>query len=249
MSGIMEGLLKRTLNRLDWCWSRFGERAAIGTSLQGSGLVILDLAYGQGMKFPIFTVDTGLLFPETLALKEKVEERLGVEIESLCPEASVEEQAEREGERLWERDPDRCCHLRKVRPLEQKLDELDVWITGLRRDQSEGRKQTGLVDVYERQRGERHQMLVKVSPLVDWTKGEVERYLAERDWPVNELFSRGYQSIGCWPCTKPAVDLGDRAGRWEGKEKTECGIHTFMGKESFYMFESQERERWQTEKK
>lgn len=245
----MKALVERTVSRLEWCWIRFGERAAIGTSLQGSGLVILDLAYGQGMRFPIFTVDTGLLFPETMVLKARVEERLGVKIESLRPELSVEEQAVQEGDRLWERDPDRCCHLRKVLPLERKLDELDVWITGLRRDQSVGRRQTGLVDVFERQSAGRHQMLVKVSPLVDWTKGEVERYLAERDWPVNELLSQGYESIGCWPCTKPTGGGGDRAGRWEGKEKTECGIHTFMGKESFYVLESQERERWQKEKK
>ncbi len=245
----MKTLIEKTASRLEWCWSRFGERAAVGTSLQGSGLVILDLAYERGMRFPVFTVDTGLLFPETLALKAKVEKRLGIEIESLRPECSVEEQAVQEGDRLWERDPDRCCHLRKVLPLERKLDELDVWITGLRRDQSDGRKQTGLVDVFERQAAAGHQMLVKVSPLADWTKGEVDRYLAERDWPVNELLERGYRSIGCMPCTKAATGGDERAGRWEGKEKTECGIHTFLGKQSFYMFEGEEQKRWKKEEK
>lgn len=245
----MKTLIEKTASRLEWCWSRFGERAAVGTSLQGSGLVILDLAYERGMRFPVFTVDTGLLFPETLALKAKVEKRLGIQIESLRPECGIEEQAVQEGDRLWERDPDRCCHLRKVLPLERKLDELDVWITGLRRDQSDGRKQTGLVDVFERQASGRHQMLVKVSPLADWTKGEVDRYLAERDWPVNELLERGYRSIGCMPCTKAATGGDERAGRWEGKEKTECGIHTFLGKQSFYMFEGEEQKRWKKEEK
>lgn len=244
----MQALIEKTVSRLQWCWTRFREKAAIGTSLQGSGLVILDLAYTNGFRFPVFTVDTGLLFPETLALKSRVEERLGISIESLHPEWSVEEQAIREGERLWERDPDRCCHLRKVLPLEHKLDTLDVWITGLRRDQSPGRKQTGLVDVFERQAAGRLQMLIKISPLADWTKGEVDRYLAERDWPVNKLLAKGYKSIGCWPCTKPPVGEDERSGRWQGKEKTECGIHTFLGKESFYMFENQEKERWQGEK-
>src|SRR5437762_1901646 len=124
---------------LQWAWDRFGNRAAIGTSFQGAGLVMIHLAKKSGINFPIFTLDTGLLFPETLALQKRLEDFFGSPIESLPPDLTVEQQAKAHGPELWKRDPDLCCTMRKVLPLRGKLSELDCWITGLRREQSDSR--------------------------------------------------------------------------------------------------------------
>ena len=129
---------------LAWAWNRFGARAAIGTSFQGSGLVMMHLAKEAGFEFPIFTLDTGLLFPETLELHKRLEDFFGWKIESVVPDLSLEQQAESNGPELWKRDPDLCCTIRKVLPLQSKLHDLDCWITGLRRNQSESRASIGL---------------------------------------------------------------------------------------------------------
>jgi len=214
---------------LSWCWEMFGDRAAIGTSFQGSGLVIVDHARKAGLDFPIFTIDTGLLFPETHALKKRLEDWWHVEIESITPEQTVEQQAETMGSELWKSRPDTCCQMRKVLPLQSKLATLDVWITGVRRGQSEHRQKTGILELYEFDKLRSHYLL-KFNPMVNWSREKVWQYLHAESIPYNELHDRGYRSIGCWPCTRPVNEGQDeRAGRWEGFEKTECGIHTFLG--------------------
>ncbi len=214
---------------LGWCWETYGTRAAIGTSFQGAGLVVTDTAYRHGFNFPSFTLDTGLLFPETLALKSKIEQRLGIEIESLVPEQTVEEQAAEHGPELWNSNPDLCCALRKVLPLQKKLAELDVWITGLRRQQSEARETIQVVELYHFD-VLRDRYILKLNPLANWSRDKVQAYLDEHDLPRNELASRGYRSIGCMPCTRPVSEgQNERAGRWTGFNKSECGIHTFLG--------------------
>jgi phosphoadenosine phosphosulfate reductase len=216
---------------LEWCWSRFGEKAAIGTSFQGAGLVVMHKAYTNGFRFPVFTLDTGLLFPETLELKKQVEEFLGLTIEPIVPEQTVEEQAADPGlgPELWNRKPDLCCSLRKVMPLQKKLSELDVWITGLRRQQSEGRQKTQIAELYKFD-VLRDRNILKLNPMANWSRDQVQAYLAEHKIPTNPLAKRGFRSIGCMPCTRP-VGEGDneRAGRWTGFDKSECGIHTFLG--------------------
>lgn len=214
---------------LRWAWETFGRRAAIGTSFQGAGLVVLSTAHEHGFGFPAFTIDTGLLFPETLALKAQIEKRFGILIESLHPEQTVEEQAAELGPELWKSKPDLCCSLRKVIPLQKKLAELDVWITGVRREQSATRESVRVVELYHFD-VLRDRYIIKLNPLAAWTRGQVQEFIAARSLPVNELASRGYRSIGCQPCTRP-VGEGDaeRAGRWTGFDKAECGIHTFLG--------------------
>lgn len=214
---------------LGWCWETYGTRAAIGTSFQGAGLVVTDTAYRHGFAFPSFTLDTGLLFPETLALKSKIEQRFGMEIESLVPEQTVDEQATEHGPELWNTNPDLCCALRKVLPLQKKLSELDVWITGLRREQSETRETIQIVELYHFDvLRDRH--ILKLNPLANWSRDQIHAYLDEHDLPRNELASRGYRSIGCMPCTRPVGEgENERAGRWTGFNKSECGIHTFLG--------------------
>ncbi len=214
---------------LSWIWENFGEKAAIGTSFQGSGLVIIDHAMKGGCKFPIFTIDTGLLFPETLALKQELEEFWGISIASVDPEQTVQEQADTMGPELWKVRPDSCCQMRKVLPLQSKLSTLDVWITGLRRGQSEHRKNTRILEMYEFDKM-RSSYIFKLNPMVAWSRDSVWEYLKTHNIPYNSLHDQGYRSIGCRPCTKPVTDNKDeRAGRWEGFEKTECGIHTFLG--------------------
>jgi phosphoadenosine phosphosulfate reductase len=214
---------------LRWAWENYGERAAIGTSFQGAGLVVIHTACAAGFRFPVFTIDTGLLFPETLELKAKIEARFGIAIESLVPEQSVEEQAAEHGPELWNRYPDLCCTMRKVIPLQKKLSALDVWITGLRRQQSEDRQKTRIVELYKFDvLHDRH--ILKLNPMANWTRDAVRAFLAGHGIPVNALASRGYRSIGCMPCTRPIGDgESERAGRWTGFDKAECGIHTFLG--------------------
>lgn len=214
---------------LRWAWETFGERAAIGTSFQGAGLVAMHTAYREGLRFPVFTIDTGLLFPETLELKANIEALLGIQIESLVPEQTVEEQAVELGPELWKSKPDLCCSLRKVIPLQKKLSELDVWITGLRREQSATRETTKIVELYHFD-VLRDRYIVKLNPMANWSRAAVQAYIAEHGLPTNALSARGYRSIGCQPCTRP-VGEGDseRAGRWTGFDKSECGIHTFLG--------------------
>lgn len=214
---------------LGWCWEKFGTRAAIGTSFQGAGIVVMHTAFSHNYRFPVFTLDTGLLFPETLELKSRVEQRFGIKVESLTPDQSVEEQANDLGPELWNSNPDLCCSLRKVVPLQKKLAQLDVWITGVRRQQSETRETTRILELYHFD-VLRDRYILKLNPMARWTREEVHAYLAQHQLPTNSLLQKGYRSIGCWPCTKP-VDQGasERAGRWTGFNKSECGIHTFLG--------------------
>jgi phosphoadenosine phosphosulfate reductase len=211
---------------LAWALEKFSYRAAIGTSFQGAGLVMIHLAKQHGLKFPIFSIDTGLLFPETIELKERLENFFCQYIEMLQPDYTVEQQAEYHGPELWNHDPDLCCAMRKVVPLQTKLNELDCWITGLRRQQSDTRTGTPIVDVYVF--GENRD-IVKLSPMANWTRDAVWDYIKQHNIPYNPLHDRGYRSIGCWPCTR-ATGSGEseRAGRWTGFGKIECGIHTFM---------------------
>lgn len=212
-------------DRLRWAWTHFGAKAAIGTSFQPAGLVTLHLAGTHGFALPAFTLDTGLLFPETLALKQQLEARLGRTIESIFPLFTVEQQAAEFGAELWKFDPNFCCQLRKVLPLHERLMHASCWITGLRRDQSSTRAVTPIAEVFRVPNTDHR--LWKLNVLADWSRDQVWDYLRQHKLPYNVLHDRGYRSIGCWPCTKVAASGDDeRAGRWAGFEKTECGIHT-----------------------
>ncbi|HWL52564.1 MAG TPA: phosphoadenylyl-sulfate reductase [Chthoniobacteraceae bacterium] len=214
---------------LGWVWERFGERAAIGTSFQGAGLVMLHHAVRAGLPIPVFTIDTGFLFAETVELKKRLEDFFGIRIESVRPEQTPAQQAAEHGDRLWETAPNLCCTLRKVLPLQHKLESLSVWITGVRRQQADTRKQTAILELYEFD-ALRERNILKLNPMVAWSRDAVWAYLHEHKIPYNPLHDRGYRSIGCEPCTRPTGESqNERAGRWAGQNKTECGIHTFLG--------------------
>lgn len=224
-----EALSRASLTEvLQWVFDNFGAEAAIGTSFQGAGLVMIDHAVKAGIPLPVFTLDTGLLFEETLELKTRLESFFGISIESLVPAISLEQQAAELGAELWKSRPDTCCQIRKVEPLKERLKTLSVWITGVRQEQSATRKGTGILERYlfdpllER-------FILKLNPMNAWGRDAVWEYLHKHGIPYNPLHDRGYRSIGCWPCTRPSGEDGsERAGRWTGFDKTECGIHTFL---------------------
>ncbi len=214
---------------LRWASDRFGKRAAIGTSFQGAGLVMIHHALQAGLPLDVFTLDTQLLFPETYELKTRLEEFFGLKIASLLPEQTPEQQSHELGPDLWTANPDLCCTLRKVVPLQRKLEDLAVWITGVRRQQSDTREKTGIVELYHFD-VLRDRYILKLNPMVSWSREQVWDYIKEHGIPYNALHDRGYRSIGCQPCTRATAGGEDeRAGRWTGFNKAECGIHTFLG--------------------
>ncbi len=205
---------------LRWAAGRYAHRLSLATGFGPEGCVLIDLIGRARLPIDLFTLDTGLFFEETYALWRGLERRYGLTIRGVAPERTLDEQARAHGDRLWEREPDRCCRIRKVAPLEAELARVDAWITGIRRDQTPQRAAARVV-----QRDAKFG-IVKINPLVDWTKKDVWRHIVEWDVPYNPLHDLGYSSIGCRPCTSP-VQQGedDRAGRWRGSAKTECGLH------------------------
>ncbi|MDQ4076385.1 MAG: phosphoadenylyl-sulfate reductase [Chloroflexota bacterium] len=206
---------------LRWTVERFGERLTLGTGLGPSGIVLIHMLREIIPNPDIFFLDTGLHFEETYALKRRVETQLEVRIRALHPVQSVAEQAAKHGPALWDRDPNHCCYLRKVTPLRNYLADFDGWLTAVRRDQGSTRANLPIVR-YVNAYG-----VVKVCPLATWTREMVWTYLNVHELPFNPLHSRGYSSISCAPCTQPvAPGDGERAGRWMGFAKVECGLHT-----------------------
>jgi len=201
--------------------ARFGPRIGFATGFGAEGCVLLDLIARHRLPVEVFTLDTGLLFPETHALWRALEARYGIRIQGVRSELTLEAQERRHGPRLWESDPDRCCALRKVEPLRATLGGFDAWVTAIRREQTPDRADARVFEADPRFG------LVKVNPLAGWTHEAVWSYVREHSVPVNPLHARGYPSIGCAPCTGP-VAAGEpaRAGRWRQRAKIECGLHT-----------------------
>lgn len=205
---------------LAWAAARFAPRLGFAFGFGPEGCVLLDLIGRHRLDVDVFTLDTGLLFPETHALWRRLEQRYGLIIRSVHPEQSVDAQARTHGDRLWERDPDRCCDLRKVQPLARALRGHDAWITAIRREQTPLRAHARIVE------RDRVHGLVKINPLAGWTRSQVWDHLTTHDVPVNALHALGYPSVGCIPCTSAVAGGEDeRAGRWRGQGKTECGLH------------------------
>jgi phosphoadenosine phosphosulfate reductase len=199
---------------------RFGGRMVLTCSWQLGTSILVHMTRQVAPETRLVEIDTGLLFPETHATRQRLLDHYGLEVETLRPLQTVEEQAATHGDALWARDPDRCCGLRKVAPLEQAIRHADGWLTGIRRDQTTARALAPKL-VLDANRG-----VVKVQPLVDWSESDCWRYVFQNGIPYNEMHDRGYPSIGCTPCTRAAGSGEDaRAGRWAGNSKTECGLH------------------------
>ena len=205
---------------LRWAVREFGLDVALATGFGAEGCVLIRMLSEIDRNARMFYLDTDLLFPETYELIRKLEARYGVHFEPRTSRLSLAAQTARYGERLWERQPDVCCQLRKVEPLREMLSGLRAWITAIRRDQTSARADARVVE------RDRKFDVVKINPLAGWSSRDVWRYIKEHDVPYSPLYDLGYSSIGCRPCTT-LVQIGEteRAGRWRGFTKTECGLH------------------------
>jgi phosphoadenosine phosphosulfate reductase len=204
---------------LEWAVETFGRRFCVTSSMGDSVLAHLASEVAPGVD--VFFLDTGYHFAETLGTRDAVAATLPVNLVTLSPTISVRQQDEQYGPDLWSRNPDLCCALRKVEPLNEALVGYDAWATGLRRDETHSRVVTPVVGWDEKKQK------VKVSPLARWTQADVDAYVAKHNILVNPLQYDGYPSIGCWPCTRRVTPGDDpRSGRWAGSGKTECGIHS-----------------------
>jgi phosphoadenosine phosphosulfate reductase len=183
-------------------------------------MVVLDHLAKLSPGIKIITIDTDFLFEETYALRELVQRRYPIQLEIRKSHLTPATQTEAYHPELWKVDPNKCCHIRKVVPLCKVFEGLDAWFAGLRRDQSTTRNGLGVIG------WDAKNNLVKINPLVDWTRAQVWKYIVENNVPYNPLHDQGYASIGCVYCTKATGNHSDeRAGRWAGSNKTECGIH------------------------
>jgi phosphoadenosine phosphosulfate reductase len=209
------------LEILQWAVDRFHPRLTMATAFGAEGCVLIDLLAKIDPTVRVFNLDTGYQFPETLELREQIFERYGIEVELMRPDTSVAEYEQVHGGPLYVTNSDQCCYDRKIAPLRRALVGYDAWITAIRSDQSTHRA-SAQVAARDSKFG-----LVKINPLLAWTRRDVWAYIVTHRVPYNPLHDRGYTSIGCWPCTR-AVNVGDdeRAGRWAGHAKTECGLHS-----------------------
>jgi phosphoadenosine phosphosulfate reductase len=206
---------------LRWAAERFGSRFTMATAFGPEGMILIHMLAKVAPQTPIFNLDTGYQFKETLELREEVKRRYGIEVEYKRAAASVEEYERQNGGPVYRTNPDQCCLHRKVQVLEQAVVGKHAWASAIRRDQSPDRANAPIVA------WDKKFSLVKVSPLANWTKQKVWAFITKNNVPYNPLHDQGYTSIGCWPCTR-AVGLGEdeRAGRWSGFAKKECGLHT-----------------------
>lgn len=204
---------------LRWAVEQFGNKLAVVTSFQATGMVTLHMMKQLTDALQVLTLDTGLLFPTTYQFITEVEQALAISVQLIRTDLSLPQQAREYGSLLWETNPNQCCHLRKTIPLHDSLRHYDAWITGIRRDQSPSRAQTPVVSWDERNE------LIKLAPFVTWTEEMIWAYIESYELPTNPLHQQEYPSIGCYTCTLSAQGNDRRGGRWAGKAKMECGIH------------------------
>ena len=205
-----------------WAVERYAPYLTMATAFGPEGCVILSMLAKIAPETYVFNLETGYQFPETLELRDRIAEKYGIEVDLLQPELSVAEYEALHGGPLYRTNPNQCCFDRKIKTLQRAAQVMHAWMSGIRRDQSADRAQAPIVG-WDKKFG-----LVKISPLANWTKKDVWKRIVEEDIPYNPLHDKGFPSIGCWPCTR-AVEAGEadeRAGRWSGMRKTECGLHT-----------------------
>jgi phosphoadenosine phosphosulfate reductase len=222
--------LKRHSNHLDeatpqeilaWAAKEYQPGLALACSFGGpSGMVLLDMMMQIDRTVEVFYLDTDFLFPETYKLRDIAAAKYDFRPAGYMSLLTPQQQAEQHGDALWARDPDACCAIRKVEPNRRALEGKTAWISGIRRDQTKERNDVDIVQ-WDDKFG-----LVKINPLAAWTESQVWKYILDNGVPYNELHDRNYPSIGCTHCTKPVRPGEDpRSGRWQGFDKTECGLH------------------------
>lgn len=211
---------------LAWAMETYRDKLTMATAFGAEGCILLSmmaqLRDDKGLQVPdIFNLDSGYQFQETLDLKKRIEDQYSISIRFVHAAETVEEWEARNGGPVYSHDPQSCCHARKVVPLASAVQGFDAWISAIRRDQTAERASQPVIGMESK-----YENLVKINPLANWTKAQVWEYASKHNVPTNPLHQQGFPSIGCWPCTR-AVAIGedDRAGRWSGFNRTECGLH------------------------
>lgn len=205
---------------LRWAVRTFGKKLTMATAFGAEGCCLLHMLADIDPNIRVFNLDTGYQFSETLELRERIKKRYGIEVEYVRPELTVAEYEAEHGGPLYGIRSDQCCHDRKMLPLRQAVVGYAAWISAIRRDQTLDRAAAEVVQ------WDAKFHLVKVNPLLSWTRRDVWNFILKNEIPYNPLHDRGYPSIGCWPCTQPVGEGQDeRAGRWSGSAKKECGLH------------------------
>jgi phosphoadenosine phosphosulfate reductase len=201
---------------LAWVAAEFRGRVALTMSFGGPGVALAHMLSEMDVDMPVIFLDTGMLHSETDTFRREFAARYSLRVVVAQPEADPGP--------LYATDPDRCCTIRKVAPMARAIADFDAWVSSIRRDQGATRSNTEVVEYHELD----GRALVKVHPLAYWDRATVWRYITDNDIPYHPLLDQGYSSLGCWPCTRRTRDGEDeRAGRWSGTDKTECGLHTF----------------------
>ena len=210
---------------IEWAVGQYFPKLTMATAFGPEGCVIIHMLSKIESRTPVFNLDTGYQFAETLELRERILKRYGIAVELKQPELTVAEYEAQHGGPVYKTTPDKCCFDRKIKVLQQAAVGMKAWMSGIRRDQSPDRAKAAIVG-WDKKFG-----LVKISPLANWTKKQVWKLITDENIPYNPLHDQGYTSIGCWPCTR-AVMFGEdeRAGRWSGTGKVECGLHTLEEK-------------------
>jgi phosphoadenosine phosphosulfate reductase len=217
-SALLEGRSAEAVLR--WAVEQFYPRLTMATAFGPEGNCIIHMLADINPRVRIFNLETGYQFPETLQVRERIKKRYGIEVEYIRPETTVAEYEDEHGGPLYVIRPDQCCLDRKILPLRRAVVGYEAWISAIRKDQTGDRGQASVVQ------WDAKFSLVKINPLLHWTKKDVWNFITKHDIPYNPLHDHGYPSIGCWPCTAPVSDGEDeRAGRWRGTGKKECGLH------------------------
>jgi len=205
-----------------WGVEHYAPYLTMATAFGPEGCVILAMLAKIAPETYVFNLDTGYQFKETLDLRDQIAEQYGIEVDMVRPETTVPEYEALHGGPLYRTNPEQCCFDRKVTVLQQAVKGMHAWMSGIRGDQTPDRAQSGVV------KWDKKFSLVKISPLINWTKKDVWKRILDEKIPYNPLHDQGYPSIGCWPCTRAvaAGETDERAGRWSGMKKTECGLHT-----------------------
>jgi phosphoadenosine phosphosulfate reductase len=205
-----------------WGHERFAPYLTMATAFGPEGCVILSMLAKIAPETYVFNLDTGYQFQQTLDLRDRIAEKYGIEVDMLQPEQTVPEYEALHGGPLYKTNPNQCCFDRKIKVLRQAAAGRHAWMSGIRRDQSADRARAAIIG------WDGKFNLVKISPLANWTKKDIWKRIMSESVPYNPLHDQGYPSVGCWPCTRAVLDgeLDERAGRWSGTAKTECGLHT-----------------------
>ncbi len=204
---------------LSWAWETFAPDVAVSSSFQTQSVPLLHMIAKICPEMPVIFIDTGFHFPETLAFRDKLQAQFNLNLWVVHPSVTQSELLQQYGEALYRRDPDLCCYIHKVSPMQRITSGLKGLISGVRRDQTANRQ--AMKVLLQPSSGP-----LQIHPLLNWTKADVQAYRQAYNLPVHPLYQRGYLSVGCAPCTRPVfIGEDERAGRWAGFDKKECGLH------------------------